>query len=33
MNGAAKAGYQTPASAFGQGFVLEGEGVTREDVV
>jgi short subunit dehydrogenase-like uncharacterized protein len=33
LNGAAKAGYQTPASAFGQDFVLEGEGVTREDVV
>jgi hypothetical protein len=25
-------GYQTPASAFGKDFVLEGEGVTREDV-
>ena len=33
LNGAAKAGYQTPASALGQDFVLEGEGVTREDVV
>jgi hypothetical protein len=32
MNGAAKAGYQTPALAFGKDFVLEGEGVTREDV-
>ena len=32
LNGAAKAGYQTPASAFGKDFVLEGEGVTREDV-
>ena len=32
MNGAAKAGYQTPASAFGKDLVLEGEGVTREDV-
>ena len=30
--GAAKLGYQTPASAFGEDFVLEGEGVTREDV-
>ena len=33
VNGAAKPGYQTPASAFGKDFVLEGEGVTREDVV
>ena len=32
LNGAAKAGYQTPATAFGKDFVLEGEGVTREDV-
>ena len=32
VNGAAKAGYQTPASAFGKDFVLEGEAVTREDV-
>ena len=28
-----QAGYQSPASAFGEDFVLEGEGVTREDVV
>jgi hypothetical protein len=33
LNGAANAGYQTPASALGKDFVLEGEGVTREDVV
>ncbi len=33
LNGAAKAGYQTPASALGKDFVLEGEGVTREEVV
>jgi short subunit dehydrogenase-like uncharacterized protein len=26
------AGYQTPASALGKDFVLEGEDVTREDV-
>jgi len=32
LNGAAKAGYQTPATALGKDFVLEGEGVTREDV-
>ena len=32
LNCAAKAGYQTPASAFGKDFVLEGEGVTREEV-
>ena len=32
LAGIAKAGYQTPASAFGADFVLEGEGVTREDV-
>ena len=32
LNGAANAGYQTPALAFGKDFVLEGEGVTREDV-
>jgi len=32
LNGGAKAGYQTPASAFGKDFVLEGEGVTREDL-
>ncbi len=32
LNGVAPPGYQTPASAFGQDFVLEGEGVTREDV-
>jgi short subunit dehydrogenase-like uncharacterized protein len=32
LSGAAKPGYQTPASAFGEDFVLEGEGVTREDV-
>ena len=32
LNGAANAGYQTPASALGKDFVLEGEGVTREDV-
>ena len=32
LNVAAKAGYQTPASTFGKDFVLEGEGVTREDV-
>ena len=29
----ASAGYQTPASAYGPDFVLETEGVTREDVV
>ena len=32
LNCAAKAGYQTPASTLGKDFVLEGEGVTREDV-
>src|SRR5271166_3999977 len=32
LNGVAPAGYQTPALAFGKDFVLEGEGVTREDV-
>jgi short subunit dehydrogenase-like uncharacterized protein len=32
LNGGANPGYQTPASAFGKDFVLEGEGVTREDV-
>jgi short subunit dehydrogenase-like uncharacterized protein len=32
LNGVASPGYQTPASAFGSDFVLEGEGVTREDV-
>src|SRR5271165_2461400 len=32
LNGSANAGYQTPASALGKDFVLEGEGVTREDV-
>ena len=32
LNGAAKAGYQTPASALGKDFVLEGEGVTRQDL-
>jgi short subunit dehydrogenase-like uncharacterized protein len=32
LGGIAPAGYQTPASAFGADFVLEGEGVTREDV-
>ena len=32
LNGVAKVGYQTPASALGKDFVLEGEGVTREDV-
>jgi short subunit dehydrogenase-like uncharacterized protein len=32
LSGVAPAGYQTPASAFGKDFVLEGEGVTREDV-
>ncbi len=31
LSGDAKAGYQTPASALGKDFVLEGEGVTRED--
>jgi short subunit dehydrogenase-like uncharacterized protein len=32
LGGAAPAGYQTPASAYGPDFVLEAEGVTREDV-
>src|SRR5271166_692368 len=32
LNGAAKSGYQTPAMALGKDFVLEGEGVTREDL-
>ena len=32
LNGAAKAGYQTPTSALGKDFVLEGEAVTRADV-
>jgi short subunit dehydrogenase-like uncharacterized protein len=32
LNGLAPAGYQTPASAYGPDFVLEAEGVTREDV-
>jgi short subunit dehydrogenase-like uncharacterized protein len=32
LGGVAPAGYQTPASAFGADFVLETEGVTREDV-
>ena len=32
MSGVAPAGYQTPASAFGADFVLEGKGVTRRDV-
>ena len=32
LNGAAKARYRTPAPAFGKDFVLEGDGVTREDV-
>ena len=33
LGGLAPAGYQTPASAYGPDFVLETEGVTREDVV
>jgi short subunit dehydrogenase-like uncharacterized protein len=32
LNGVAPAGYQTPASAYGPDFVLETQGVTREDV-
>jgi len=32
LNGLAPPGYQTPASAYGPDFVLEAEGVTREDV-
>ena len=32
LRGLAPAGYQTPASAYGPDFVLEAEGVTREDV-
>ncbi len=32
LNGIAPAGYQTPALAFGPDFVLETEGVTREDL-
>ena len=32
LNGLAPAGYQTPASAYGPDFVLETEGVEREDV-
>ena len=32
LGGLAPAGYQTPASAYGPDFVLETEGVTREDV-
>ena len=32
LEGAVSPGYQTPASAFGEDFVLEGEGVAREDV-
>src|SRR5271165_739138 len=32
LNGVAPAGYQTPALALGKDFVLEGKGVTREDV-
>jgi short subunit dehydrogenase-like uncharacterized protein len=32
LSGVAPAGYQTPAMAFGADFVLETEGVTREDV-
>jgi short subunit dehydrogenase-like uncharacterized protein len=33
MAGVAPPGYQTPATAFGADFVLEGEGVKREDLV
>ena len=33
LAGVAPAGYQTPASAFGADFVLEGEGVAREDIL
>ncbi len=32
LNGLAPAGYQTPASAYGPDFVLEAQGVIREDV-
>jgi short subunit dehydrogenase-like uncharacterized protein len=32
LSGLAPAGYQTPASAYGPDFVLEAEGVTREDL-
>jgi short subunit dehydrogenase-like uncharacterized protein len=33
LSGVAPAGYQTPSLALGKDYVLEGEGVTREDVV
>jgi saccharopine dehydrogenase (NAD+, L-lysine-forming) len=33
LSGHAPAGYQTPAMAYGADFVLECNGVTREDVV
>lgn len=33
LAGVAPAGYQTPASAFGADFVLDGEGVAREDIL
>jgi hypothetical protein len=32
LAGDAPPGYQTPGKAFGPDFVLEGEGVTREDL-
>ncbi len=32
LSGSAPAGYQTPAAAYGADFVLECEGVAREDV-
>jgi saccharopine dehydrogenase (NAD+, L-lysine-forming) len=32
ISGAAPPGFQTPATAFGADFVLEGEGVTRQDL-
>jgi short subunit dehydrogenase-like uncharacterized protein len=32
LSGSAPAGYQTPAMAYGSDFVLECEGVTREDL-
>ena len=32
LSGSAPIGYQTPASAYGADFVLECEGVAREDV-
>jgi short subunit dehydrogenase-like uncharacterized protein len=32
LSGSAPAGYQTPATAYGADFVLQCEGVTREDV-